>query len=121
VIAVLGASAGVILLTVVALIAALYAFVCEIRAERVAQTAVKRVRAMQPAVWQELDWIVRLANPVIKMKVLRSKHGVGGPDFDSRFDVVKRLERQQLIAAATVLLCVALVVIGSKSWGWTWD
>jgi hypothetical protein len=56
------ASAGVIVLTSGAVIAARYAFVCQIRAERVARAAVNRVRETQPVVWHELDWIVRLAN-----------------------------------------------------------
>ncbi|HXH83958.1 MAG TPA: hypothetical protein VNN07_13670 [Candidatus Tectomicrobia bacterium] len=117
----LDASPGVILLTGAGAIAAVYAFVCQIRANRIARAAVNRVRAARPDVWRQLDWLVRVANPTVKMKVLRNRHGIRAPDFDAAFEAVRRLERRQILAIAAAAVCVALVLIGTRMWGWRWN
>jgi hypothetical protein len=114
------ASAGVIVLTCAGVIAMVYAFVCSIRADRVARVAVNRIRASEPALWRRLDWLTRLANPAIKMRVLRSSHGVRDPQFDGNFKILQRLERQQWIAVGVGFACAIVAAVGTKLWGWRW-
>jgi hypothetical protein len=115
------ASPGVIVFTSVGVVAAVYGFICQIRAERVARRAVKHVRATQPDLWQRLNWLLRVASPVITIRVLRSQHGAGGPPFDQHFARMKHLERRVHLAMGTAMACIALVLIGARFWGWSFD
>jgi hypothetical protein len=114
------ASPGVIVFTTVGVVATVYAFICHVRAERVARTAMKRVRAMHPGLWQRLDWLLRLASPAITMTVLRARHGTSDPHFDRHLQRVKRLQRRGHVALAAGFVCIALLLIGTRFWGWTW-
>ena len=40
------------------MLAMLYAFVCQLREERIARAAVKRARDVYPAVWQRMGWVI---------------------------------------------------------------
>lgn len=114
------ASPGVIVFTTVGVITAVYAFICRVQAERVARAAMKRVRATQPGLWQSLDWLLRIANPAITLKVLRARHGTSDPHFDRHLERVRQLERRGHVALAAGSLCIALLLIGTRFWGWTW-
>lgn len=118
------ASPGVIVFTSVGLIAAVYAFICQVRAERVARVAVRRVRATQPGLWQRLvhdNWLLRFANPAITIKLLRARHGAGDPHLDQHFERVRQLQRRGHIAIGVASAAIALVLIGTRFWGWAWD
>jgi hypothetical protein len=118
------ASPGVIVFTSVGVIAAVYAFICEVRAERVARVAVRRVRAAQPGLWQSLvaeNWLLRFANPAITIKLLCARHGARDTHFDEHFERVRQLQRRGHIAIGVASVSIALVLIGTRFWGWTWD
>jgi hypothetical protein len=115
------ATPAVIIFTVVGVIAALYAFVCHVRAERVAQVAMKQLRAAQPAVWQSLGWLLRLANPAFTINVLRTRHHITDPQFDRQCELVKRHQRHQWFAVAVALVCIVMVLIGARFWDWRFD
>ena len=118
------ASPGVIVFTSVGVIAVIYAFICQVRAERVARGAVKRVRATQPGLWQSLvhdNWLLRVANPTITIKLLRARHGASDPQFDEHVERVKQLERRGRIAIGAAVVSMTLVLVGTRFWGWAWD
>ena len=110
--------------TSVGVLAVVYAFVCQVRAERVARFAVKRVRAANPGLWQSVvhdNWLLRVANPAITIKLLRARHRARDPEFDQHFERVRQLERRGHVAIAAAGVSIAMVLIGTRFWGWTWD
>ena len=103
-------------------VAMLYAFVCQLREERIARAAVKRARAAYPEVWQRLGWVYRtIMNPTFTIRTLSDRHGVSDPDFDVQLDEVRRLARRKLVAVGVAALCLAIVIAGTQLWGWAWD
>jgi hypothetical protein len=117
------ASPGVVLLTAAGAVAAVYAFICHIRAERLARVTMNRVRATQPGVWQRLiadHWLLRIANPAITIKVWRARHGSPDAHFDDELERVRRIERQEYVAVGAAGVCIALVLVGTRYWGWSW-
>jgi hypothetical protein len=81
----------------------------------------KRLRATQPAVWQSLSWLLRLANPAVSIKVLRTRHHITDAQFDRQCELVKRHQRNGWLALAVALVCVAIVLIGARFWDWRFD
>ena len=115
------ASPAVIVLTMVGLVAAVYAFICKIRAERVARAAVTRVRTLRPGVWQSLvadNWLFRFMSPAITIRVLRDRHGVSDPHFDEHVERFREIERRGHLAIAAAFASIALLLIGTRYWGW---
>jgi len=107
--------------TSAAVIAGLYAFVCHVREERAARLAVRQVRDAHPAIWHSMHWFYRrVVSPSITIRLLRATHSLNDPHFKRQFDVVKHLARQKLIALGAAFLCIALLLMGSEFWGWTW-
>lgn len=103
-------------------LAMLYAFVCQLREERIARAAVKRARHAYPAVWQRMGWVYRrIMNPTFTIRRLRDHYGVSDPDFDAQLAEVRQLGRRKLIAVGAAFLCLAIVLAGTKLWGWAWD
>lgn len=104
------------------MVAILYAFVCQIRAQRIARKAVRRLREISPRPWQSIHWFYRrLTSPVITMKVFRARHGLSDPSVQEQFERVTRLERRQLVAICAAALCIAITLVGTRFWGWAWD
>ncbi len=117
------ASPGVIVFTTAGIVAAVYAFICHIRAERVARVAVNRVRDTRPGAWHSVvanNWLLRVADPAITIRVLRARHDVSDPQFDDHFQRVQDIERREYRAVAAAFVCIAVVLIGTRYWGWTW-
>ena len=118
----IGASPGVVVCVSLMTVAVLYAFVCGIREERIARAAVRRARETYPEIWQSMGWVYRrIMNPTITIRTLRNQYGVSDPDFDQRFEVVKRLARRKIIAVGAAFLCLAVLLAGTELCGWTWD
>ena len=118
----LDASPGVIIFTSAATIAGLYAFACQIREDRVACEAVRRVRERHPGACQSMSWVLRrIANPSVKLRELRSRHGVSDGDLEQQIELVQRLERHKIVALGAAFLCIAVLLVGSQFWGWVWD
>jgi hypothetical protein len=118
----LAASPGVIVLTVAAVAAAVYAFVCGLREDRIARTVVKRVRETSPEAWASLNWFFRrLVSPTITLKILRRRHRPSDRHWEHELDRLRRVERQKFAALGVAVACIGLVLIGTAFWGWTWD
>src|SRR5919109_2087354 len=93
----IGASPGVVVFVSLMMLAMLYAFVCQLREERIARAAVKRARAAYPEVWQRLGWVYRtVMNPTFTIRTLSNRHGVSDPEFDAQLDEVRSLARRKL-------------------------
>jgi hypothetical protein len=103
-------------------LAMLYAFVCQLREERIARAAVRRAREAYPAVWERLGWAYRrIMNPTFTIRMLSDRYGVSDPDFDVQLDEVRRLGRRKLVAVGAAFLCLVIVIVGTQLWGWAWD
>jgi hypothetical protein len=103
-------------------LAMLYAFICQLREERIARAAVKRARDAHPEVWQRLGWVYRrIMNPTFTIRLLSDRYGVSDPNFDAQLAEVRSLGRRKLVAVGAAFLCLAIVIIGTQLWGWDWD
>jgi hypothetical protein len=98
-----------------------YAFVCNIRLSRRAGKLANWLQKERPDLWSELNFVARNWNggqPGIK--ILYRRNVVGLPSFDHQYEQLHSIERQLLWGIGIGSLCIGLVIIGFKFWGWDW-
>lgn len=115
------ASPEVIVLTLVATIAGVYAFVCEIREDNRARRMRAWILEHHPDRWRELPWIVqRIAKATIGLRILKRRGLSADPEFAARYAEIMRVERRQLIAIAVIAISITMVFLGIRVLGWVW-
>ena len=98
-----------------------YAFLCEIRLSGKAAKLSKWVKNERPDLWSNLNFIARNWNGGQPgLKLLYRRKVVGLPRFDKEYKELQSLERKLLWGIGIGSACIALVLIGSKFWGWHW-
>ena len=99
----------------------IYAFVCEIRLSRKARTLANWLQKQRPDLWSELNSFARNYNGGHPgLKILYRRNAVGLPLFDQQYEQLRSLERKLLWGIGIGSVCIGLVIIGSKFWGWHW-
>lgn len=98
-----------------------YAFVCNIRLTRKASKLANWVQKERPDLWSELNVIARNCNGGHPgLKLLYRRNVVGLPSFDQQYKQLHSMERQLIWGIIVGLVCIGLVIIGLKFWGWHW-
>ena len=98
-----------------------YAFVCQIRLSRKAKKLADWLQKERPDLWSELNFIARNWNGGQPgLKLLYRRNVVGLPRFDQQYEQIHSLERQILWGIILGSVCIGLVFVGSKFWGWQW-
>ena len=99
----------------------IYAFVCEIRLARKARKLANWLQKQRPDLWSELNSFARNYNGGHPgLKILYRRNAVGLPLFDQQYEQLRSLERKLLWGIGIGSVCIGLVIIGSKFWGWHW-
>jgi hypothetical protein len=99
----------------------IYAFVCEIRLSRKAKKLAKQLQKQRPDLWSELNSFARNYNGGYPgLKILYGRHAADLPLFDQRYEQLRALERKLLWGIGIGSVCIGLVIIGFKFWGWHW-
>jgi hypothetical protein len=98
-----------------------YAFVCNIRLSRKASKLANWLQNERPDLWSELNFIARNWNGGQPgLKLLYRRKVVGLPMFDQQYEQLHSIERQLFWGIVIGLVCIGLVLIGSRFWGWYW-
>lgn len=104
-----------------AAISLVYAFVCNIRLSRKAARLAKWLKKERPDLWSGLNYVARNFNGGQPgLKLLYRRNVVGLDRFDREYEQLRSLERQLLWGVVTGSVCIGLVLIGFRFWGWHW-
>jgi hypothetical protein len=115
------ASPKIQILISLACVSVVYAFVCDIRMIRKASKLRKWVQQERPELWSELNFFARNWNGGHPgLKVLHRMNVVGLPWFDQQFEQLRALERKLLCGIIIGSVCMGLVIVGTRFWGWLW-
>ena len=99
----------------------IYAFVCEIRLSRKASKLANWLQKERPDLWSELNILARKwAGGQAGLKILYRRNVGGLPSFDQQYEQLHSIERQLILSIVIGSVCIGLVFIGSRFWGWHW-
>lgn len=108
------------ILVLIALVACVYAFVLEARRGRRTERLAKWVEAACPQEWDAFHWTARKFNRGGALAHLYRRNLIADPHFASEYEAVKPFQRRQVIGFLIGVGAIALVIIGSRYWGWEW-
>jgi hypothetical protein len=115
------ASPQIKILIALAAVSIIYAFVCEIRLSRKANKLANWLQKERPDLWSELNFVARNWNGGLPgLKILYRRNVVGLSEFDHEYEQLNALQRKLLWCIGIGSLCIGLVIVGSKFWGWHW-
>ena len=98
-----------------------YAFVCNIRLSRKASKLTNWLQKERPDLWSELNFVARNWNGGQPgLKILYRRNVVGLPSFDHQYELLHSMERQLLLGIIIGSVCIGLLAIGLRFWGWHW-
>jgi len=104
-----------------AVVSIVYAFVCQIKLSRRASKLADWLQEERPDLWSELNVIARNWNGGQPgLKLLYRRKVVGLPRFDQEYERIHSIERQLIWGIILGSVCIGLVLVGSKFWGWQW-
>jgi hypothetical protein len=113
------ASPQIKILISLAAVSIIYAFVCQIRLSRKACELAKWLQKERPDLWSDLNFIARNWNGGQPgLKLLYRRNVVGLPRFDQEYEQLHSVERRLLWGIVIGSVCIGLVLMGSKFWGW---
>ena len=115
------ASPQIKLLVSLAAVSIVYAFVCEIRLSEKARKLAAWLQKERPDLWSELNFVARTWNGGQPgLKFLYRRNAVGSASFDRRYEELRALERKLFWGTGIGSVCIGVVVLGAKFWGWHW-
>ena len=115
------ANSQIKILISIAAISIIYAFVCEIRLSRKASKLANWLQKERPDLWSELNFVARNWNGGQPgLKILYRRNVVGLPSFDQQYELLYSMERQLIWGIVIGSVCIGLVVVGFRYWGWHW-
>jgi hypothetical protein len=98
-----------------------YAFAYEIRMSRKARQLAIWLQKERPDLWAGLNFVARNWNggqPGLKR--LYRRNVVGLQRFEQEYKAIHAMERKLLWGVGIGSMCIGLVLIGSRFWGWHW-
>jgi len=102
-------------------VSAIYAFACKIRLSRKASKLENWLQKERPDLWSELNILSKKwAGGQAGLKILYRRNVVGLPSFDQQYEQLQSMERQLIWGLVIGSVCIGLVFIGSRFWGWHW-
>jgi hypothetical protein len=116
-----GTTPFVVVLALFAALAVVYAFICEVRQDRIARHVRDWLGETYPQVWARLPWFHRRTlAPRITLRMLLRQRLITDQAFVERYSPIARLERRKLVALAVGAIFIALVLVGTRVWDWSW-
>jgi hypothetical protein len=115
------ASPQIKILVSLACVSTVYAFICEIRMSRKASKLRNWLQKERPDLWSEFNFVARnWSGGQPALKILYRRNVVGLPVFDQQYEQLRSLERKLFWGIGIGSVCIGLVLIGSRFWGWHW-
>ncbi len=115
-----GTSAEVIVVTLAAAAAALYAFWVSILRGRAIRGLVRWIRDQHPEIWEALPRLTRASNIIGAIEQLRRQQFGEDPEFLSRYAEGKRYARRQIIFVLIGMVLIGVLFLGLRYLGWRW-
>ena len=102
-------------------ISIVYAFVCDIIMQHKARKLSKWIQKERPELWSELNFLVkRMRGGQPGLNLLYRQKAVGLPIFDQNYEQLISIQKKTLWGIGIGAVCIGLVIIGTKLWGWQW-
>jgi hypothetical protein len=98
-----------------------YAFLWDIWISRKAGKLANWLQKERPALWSELNSFSRNykgGHP--GLKILYRRNVVDLPGFDQEYEQLHSMERKLLWGIGIGSVCIGLVIVGFRFWGWHW-
>jgi len=115
------ASPQIKILILLACVSGVYAFACQIKLSQKARKLSNWLEQERPDLWSEVNLIARNWNGGQPgLKILYRRKAVGLPRFDQQYEQLQSMERKLLWGVGMSSVCIGLVIIGFKFWGWHW-
>jgi len=115
------ASPQIKILILLAGVSIIYAFVCKIRLSQKASKLANWLQKERPELWSELNSFQRNWDGGLPgLKILYRRNVVDLPSFDQQYEQLHSMERQLLWGIVLGSVCIGLVAIGFRFWGWHW-
>jgi hypothetical protein len=109
------------ILVSLSVVSIVYAFVCDIRLVRKASKLRNWLKKERPELWSELSFFAKnWKGGQPGLKFLYRRKVVDLPMFDQQYEQLHSLERKLLWGIGLFSVCIGLVIVGSKYWGWEW-
>lgn len=115
----MGASLEIVLLLSVAALAIIYAFYLHVIGDRAFRRLLRWLRASRRQEWSALPLSARWFNSIGAVERLRRGALSADPEFARRYRQSKAHQGRLLGALGIGVLAIALVAIGTQSFGWT--
>lgn len=106
------------ILLLVAAAAAIWAFAVSWQATTRFRRMVDWIRATYPERWNALPWTLRSIGRAGAVENLRRGGLEDDPEFARRYREYRRLNRRLAVLIAAGALPIAIVLAGTKLWGW---
>ncbi len=113
-------SIEVMALTIVAALAAVYAWVSDMRRIRRATRLIGWVREHYAEEWDALPWVARNLNRLGALAHLRRTKAIPHPRFEAEYLAIRPVQPRQTAALVVAIGAIALVLAGVRWWGWSW-
>ena len=113
-------SSAVIVVTLAAAAATLYAFWMSIRRGRAFRRLVRWVRDRHPERWAALPRRNRWLNEIGAIERLRRDQFADDAQFMSLHGEVKRYRRRQIVFIAIGVALIGVLALGVRYFGWRW-
>jgi hypothetical protein len=109
------------ILIILAGVSVVYAFACQIKLSRKASKLRNWLEQERPDLWSELNSFARNYNGGHPgLKILYRRNVVGLPMFDQQYEQLRSLERKLLWGIGIGSVCIGLLAMGLRFWGWHW-
>lgn len=104
----------------IAAVAGLGGFLLDLRKQKRIRELVARIKAQDSATWSALAWHQRVLIPRGGLSILFKRATVNDPESLRAYAALQRVEKRQLALIVLAAVAIALVIIGTRYWGWSW-
>lgn len=102
-----------------AAVTALYALIADMRKQKQVRQLAARMQEQYRDKWLGLPWLHR-AMPRVGLRIIFRSSAVDDPESLDRYQRLCVAERRQMAALAVCALAIAVVLFGTRFWGWIW-
>lgn len=106
-------------LAVCAVVCALLGLLFNLRESKKARELREDLRARFPAAWGRIPWVQRVVlSPRYAARRLQRSGELPAAEYHAAVAPLRRLQRAKRVCAASGIVCLALMLIGARYWGW---
>lgn len=115
-----GTSPIIIVLIILAAVITLFAWWFSARTSRQTRALIAHLKHNQKSFWRSQLRVSRSFNPIGVIEAYRQTTETVDQDFDALYQARKSGRRVQISAICLAMALIALVLVGTHLWGWSW-